>query len=129
MIVLAVILLLLVTIVALSAILAGDGAASLNLVGADIVTSERVLFLTGAASAAVAAFALWLLFKGLKRARSRRTEMQRLRAAASSSARDREVGESPYPYRFPGASPTAQPSPMRRPDDDERGHFESLPRD
>lgn len=129
MVVLAVILLLLVTIVALSAILAGDGQASLNLVGADIVTTERVLFLTGAVSAATAAFALWLLFKGLKRARSRRAEMQRLRAAAAAPAAGREVGGPADPTRSHGTPPAGYPTTMRRPDDDERDHFESLPRE
>jgi hypothetical protein len=129
MVVLAVILLLLVTIVGLSAILAGDGPASLNLVGADIVTTERVLFLTGAVSAATAAFALWLLFKGLKRARSRRAEIQRLRAAAAAPARSHEVGGPPGATQTHSTRPTAYPTAMRRPDDDERDHFDSLPRE
>jgi hypothetical protein len=126
MVVLAVILLLLVTIVGLSAILAGDGPASLNLVGADIVTTERV---TGAVSAATAAFALWLLFKGLKRARSRRAEIQRLRAAAAAPARSHEVGGPPGATQTHSTPPTAYPTAMRRPDDDERDHFDSLPRE
>lgn len=162
MVVLAVILLSLVAIVVLSAILAGDGEATLNFVGVDIVTSERVIFLAGAVSIAVAAIALWLLVKGLKRANSRRSEMHRLRDAARSQSRDREeqgsVGPAPggryeakpppgrtgpstdhpssgHPSTGPGrgvrspTDPGEYRGPTRRPDDDERDHFESLPRD
>jgi hypothetical protein len=83
MVVLALILLLLVAVVVISAVLGGDGTARLNLIGADIVTTERVLFLAGVATAAVAGIALYLLVKGTQRARKRRNEWKQLREAAA----------------------------------------------
>jgi hypothetical protein len=147
MVVLALILLLLVAVVVVSAVLAGDGPATLNLVGADIVTTERTLFLAGVVSTAVAGLALWLLVKGLKRARSRRAEMHRLRdAAARSSAPEREdrgtadsnpdtTPRTGHPSTGPGrgvrspTDPGEYRGPTSRRGDDERDHFESLPRD
>ena len=125
MVVLAVILLLLVAVVVVSALVAGDGPATLNLVGADIVTTERVLFLAGVVSTAVAGIALLLLFKGMQRARSRRSEMSRLREAAAHPERGRARDDrgSVDPGRDPGGRSTR---PRR---DDEGDHFSTLPRE
>lgn len=169
MVVLALILLLLVAVVVISAVLGGDGPARLNLIGADIVTTERVLFLAGVVTAAVAGLALWLLFKGTQRARKRRTEMKNLREAASqpshtdrdhggidrdNDSRGRSGGHAPpgpqagpeyrpdldpqggHPSTGPGRGVRSPTDPgeyhgptSRRPGDDERDHFETLPRD
>jgi len=126
MVVLALILLLLVAVVVVSAVVAGDGTAVLNLVGADIVTTERTLFLTGAASMAVAGLALWLLIKGTKRARARRSEMHRLReAAAHSGGAEHGVSDRGGRDDRPGSPGGRRPHRG----DDERDHFESLPRE
>jgi hypothetical protein len=116
MVVLAVILLLLVAVVVVSALVAGDGPATLNLVGADIVTTERVLFLAGVVSTAVAGLALLLLFKGMQHARSRRAEMSRLREAAGESERGSRDDRG-----------AVDPGRTRR--DDEGDHFSTLPRE
>jgi hypothetical protein len=164
MVVLAVILLLLVAVVVISAVLGGDGAARLNLIGADIVTTERVLFLAGVVTAAVAGIALWLLLKGAQRASKRRSEMKHLREAAAQPSRHerddngndshgRASGQAhPGPDTGPeyrpdsglrGGHPSTGPGrgvrsptdpgeyrgPTSRPGDDERDHFETLPRD
>jgi hypothetical protein len=132
MVVLGLILLLAVSVVVVSVLIAGDGPATLNLVGADIVTTERVLFLAGVVSALVAVFALWLLVRGTVRARARRSEMSRLRQAAASptpvgpgsSQSSSAAGPSPAP-----GSPSLTQS--RRPSgrDDEGEHFATLPRE
>jgi hypothetical protein len=171
MVVLALILLLLVAVVVISAVLGGDGTARLNLIGADIVTTERVLFLAGVATAAVAGIALYLLVKGTQRARKRRNEWKQLREAAAqpphperhgrderSDDRDHEsrgwaAGHAPvgpdagpeyrpdldtrsgHPSTGPGrgvrspTDPGEYHGPNSRPGDDERDHFETLPRD
>jgi len=124
MVVLALILLLLVAVVVVSAVLAGDGPATLNLVGADIVTTERMLFLAGVVSTAVAGVALWLLVKGAKRARARRSEMHRLREQA---AHPDGGGHGDRGLRDDRPRSSGRRSPHRG--DDERDHFESLPRE
>ncbi len=171
MVVLALILLLLVAVVVISAVLGGDGTARLNLIGADIVTTERVLFLAGVVTAAVAGIALYLLVKGTQRARKRRNEMKELREAAAQSPRHerherggdrdtessgragRAAGHAPFgpdagpeyrpdldtrsghPSTGPGrgvrspTDPGEYRGPSSRPGDDERDHFETLPRD
>ena len=167
MVVLALILLLLVAVVVISAVLGGDGTARLNLIGADIVTTERVLFLAGVATAAVAGIALYLLVKGTQRARKRRNEMKELREAAAqpphhgrdersddrdNDSRGRTAGHavgpdagseyrpdldtrSGHPSTGPGrgvrspTDPGEYHGPNSRPGDDERDHFETLPRD
>lgn len=148
---LALVLLVFVAIVVVSAVTAGDGQATLNLVGADIVTSERGLFLAGVVSAGVAGLALWLLFKGLQQAKKRRSEMHQLRdAAARPSGRERDDKNAGrrrpdserrpddnarpgHPSTGPGrgvrspTDPGEYHGPASRPDDDD--HFGTLPRD
>jgi hypothetical protein len=130
MVVLGLILLLAVTVVVVSVLIAGDGAATLNLVGAELVTTERVLFLTGAVSSVVAVVALWLLVRGSVRARARRSEMNRLRQAAASPP---PVGPGDSHASSSSSSSSAPPSsaPPRRTSgrDDEGEHFATLPRE
>ena len=120
MVVLGLILLLAVSVVVVSVLIAGDGPATLNLVGANIVTTERVLFLAGVVSALVAVFALWLLVRGAVRARARRSEMNRLRQAAAS----------PAPVGPGGSQPSSASQPGRTSGRDDDGeHFATLPRE
>jgi ABC-type nickel/cobalt efflux system permease component RcnA len=149
MVVLGLILLLAVSVVVVSVLIAGDGAATLNLVGADIITTERVLFLAGAVSSLVAVFALWLLVRGTVRARARRSEMNRLRQAAasaapvgpgdspsSSSSRSSSSSHGPSPSSSTSHGPSSSTSPAPSPQsgrtlgrDDEGDHFATLPRE
>ena len=116
MIVLGLLLLIAVIVVVIVAVVAGDGAVSLNLVGAEVDTLVRWVFLAGAASVVLLVIGLDLLGRGLRRARRRRQEVKRLKAAAGAA------GERP---RQPAPS---QP-PVRRQDPDEEAHFESTPRE
>jgi len=124
MIVLGMLLLIVVIFVAIVAVAAGDGAASLNLVGAEIDTLVRWVFLAGAASVVVLVVGLDLLGRGLRRERKRRQEVKRLKAAAGAA------GERPRqtaPERQ-GQAPPSQPATGRH-DPDEQAHFESTPRE
>jgi hypothetical protein len=118
MVVLGLILLLAVTVVVVSVLIAGDGAATLNLVGAELVTTERVLFLTGAVSSVVAVVALWLLVRGSVRARARRSEMNRLRQAAASPP---PVGPGDSHASSSSAPPSSAPPRRTSGRDDEGG--------
>jgi hypothetical protein len=126
MVVLGLILLLAVTVVVVSVLIAGDGAATLNLVGAELVTTERVLFLTGAVSSVVAVVALWLLVRGSVRARARRSEMNRLRQAAASPP---PVGPGDSHASSSSAPPSSAPPRRTSGRDDEGEHFATLPRE
>ena len=126
MVVLGLILLLAVTVVVVSVLIAGDGASTLNLVGAELVTTERVLFLTGAVSSVVAVVALWLLVRGSVRARARRSEMNRLRQAAASPP---PVGPGDSHASSSSAPPSSAPPRRTSGRDDEGEHFATLPRE
>ena len=115
MIALGLLLLVAVIVVVIVAVVAGDGAASLNLVGAEIDTVVRWVFLAGAASVVLLVIGLDLLGRGLRRARRRRQEVKRLKAAAGAGAGPRQ----PAPSQPPG----------RPQDPDEEAHFESTPRE
>jgi hypothetical protein len=128
MVVLGLILLLAVTVVVVSVLIAGDGAATLNLVGAELVTTERVLFLTGAVSSVVAVVALWLLVRGSVRARARRSEMNRLRQAAASPP-PVGPGDSHASSSSSSAPPSSAPPRRTSGRDDEGEHFATLPRE
>lgn len=121
MIVLGVLLLAVVAVVVVAAVASGDEPATLGLVGANIDTSVRWIFLTGAASVLVLVVGAMLLLAGLRRARARRQQIKQLKAAAGPDRSD-SVGQ-----------PADEHGPARRPvspkDPDEETHFKSAPRE
>ena len=121
MIVLGLLLLIAVILVVIVAVVRGDGDAALNLVGAEIDTTVRWVFLAGAASVVVLVIGLDLLCRGLRRERKRRQEVKRLKAAAGAAA---ERPRQAAPSRPAPSQPAA-----RRQDPDEQAHFESTPRE
>ena len=117
MIVLGLLLLILVAVVIVVAVVAGDEDANLNLIGASIDTNVRWVFLAGAISLLLLVIGLDLLGKGLRRARKRRQEVKRLKAAAGPALQPQAASRS-----------TAR-QPTGPQDPDEQAHFESTPRD
>lgn len=138
MIVLGLILLIVVAVVAITALLRGDDVTSLNLVGADLETSVRWVFLAGATSVLLLVVGVSLLAGGLRRARSKRQEIKQLKSAAGPSATSstmvtsdgsRGVTASP-PGGSRDVSGAAQhQAPVSPQDPDEQEHFESTPRE
>jgi hypothetical protein len=130
MIVLGLLLLAAVAVVVIAAVASGDEPATLGLVGANIDTSVRWVFLTGALSVLVLVLGTSLLMSGLRRARARRNEVKQLKAAAGPTAespRVRRAGE-PAPARQREVRDVSS-RPIRPEDPDERSHFESAPRE
>lgn len=128
MIILGVLLLAAVAVVVVAAVASGDEPATLGLVGANIDTSVRWIFLTGAVSVLALVVGVSLLRGGLRRARARSKEMKHLKAAAGPAA---AAPERSVPAR--GSTDQHQTPPIRRPvspqDPDEKTHFESAPRE
>lgn len=85
MIVIGLLLILIVAVVAVVLITTGNGAVTFNLIGVDIDTTARNLYLTGAVSLLIAVVGLWLVRKGLHRQRVLRKENRTLRREAKAN--------------------------------------------
>lgn len=85
MIVVGLLLILIVAVVAVVLLTTGNDTVSFSLLGADIDTTARNLYLTGAVSLLIAVVGLWLVRKGLHRQRVLRKENRTLRKEAKAT--------------------------------------------
>jgi ABC-type nickel/cobalt efflux system permease component RcnA len=123
MIVLGLLILLAVAAVAVGAIARGGADVSIDLGSFTVSTTAAGMFLAGAAALLCAGIGLWLLIKGLRRARRRRQEVQALRDRAR---RGDQIGSRTRADEDEGDDMHRRGDPQR-PDTDD--HFDSAPRD
>ncbi len=117
MVVLGIILLAVVAVTTVVALLEGDDSTSLNLVGANLDTTTRWVFVAGAVSMILLVAGLALIAAGLRRARARRKEMKTLKTAATNTSTP------------PPPETEASRVPVSPQDPDEQTHFQSTPRE
>ena len=106
-----------VAVIAVTALLEGDDVTSLNLGGADLDTTARWVFLTGAVSVLLLVAGVALIVSGLRRARARRKEMKTLKTAATTTSTP------------PPPETEASRVPVSPQDPDEQRHSQSTPRE
>jgi hypothetical protein len=130
MIVLGLLILIGVAAVVVAAVVRGDDPARVDLGSFTIKTDLAGIFAAGALTLLLAVIGLWLLSKGLKRARQRRSEMRALkdRATKSEEAARRERAASP------GSSTSSKVADRdsrdtRRSTDGNDDHFDTTPRE
>lgn len=102
-----------------AALLRGGEIVTVDLEWFTIRTEARVVFFAGAIALGLFAIGVWLLLRGLKRFRQRRSEVKGLRKRAETSeeaVRAERAAATPNPAQWP---------PTEGPDE----HFDSAPRD
>ncbi len=131
MLVLGAVLLVVVAVVSVVALVTGNDAAVLNLVGASLHTSLRWVFAAGALSMLILLASLALLSMGLRRERGRRQEVKRLKAAAGAKGSSRPSPPESADRGSTATRPASEPPPSSdgpRADGVE-DHFRSTPRE